>query len=137
MLTYHNGGKESLFFHMHFLFLLQFQKSLHLKSITETFYKSNLHCIWLILYRSYFLHPELLGVLWQEDETILALRRITDTWGSRSRAWAQAWDAGIQSSNFRLQEACWVPLGKSPCPYSLIAKGRGLILSSFTGQWVD
>ena len=80
MLTNHSGGKESLILSCAFhVFLSPFQKSLHLKSITETFCKSNWHCIWLILYRFYFLHPELPGVLWQEDEMILALRRITDT----------------------------------------------------------
>lgn len=65
MLAYHDGSKASLFagckFHVS---ALQFQSSVHLKTtIMETFSKSNLHCHWLVLYRFYFFHPELPGVL--------------------------------------------------------------------------
>lgn len=115
MLTYHKGSKESLFFGRKFcIFIIQFQKCMRLKStVTETFY--NQICIaigWFCIGYISFTQSSL-EFYDRKMKMVLALRRMTNTERSRSRAWAHAWDAGVQSSNSSLSKACWVPLGES------------------------
>lgn len=122
-------------------------------NFTFLFYSSPNPYTWKERWRELFISQICIAIVWfctgrisftqwslefydRKMKMMLALRRMTKFWGSRSRAWAHAWDAGIQSSNSILLKACWVPMGKSlnlPSPLFPHPKVRLLMLSSFVG----